>query len=159
MMAVAFLIAIALMALYFSGLEERKINPNSDPEALVLANAVEVPLERNRYGHYVVTGTINEHEVDFLLDTGATEVVIPEDTANAIGLKKGRRGQAMTAKGPITVRDTRIDTLVIGGIRLHDIDASINPHMTGAILLGMSALSQVEFTQSGNTLTLRQRYP
>ncbi|MFT7219372.1 MAG: aspartyl protease family protein, partial [Candidatus Azotimanducaceae bacterium] len=35
--------------------------------------------------------------------------------------------------------------------------ASINPGMTtGAILLGMSALGQIEFTQSGDTLTLRQ---
>lgn len=160
MMAIAIAIGIALMTLYFSGMEERRFNPNKNPESLVHADAartVEVPLMRNRYGHYVVTGEINGREVDFLLDTGATDVVVPEDVANAIGLAKGRRGQAMTANGPVTIWDTHIHTLTIGGIKLHDINASINPRMTGAILLGMSALGQVEFTQSGNTLTLKQK--
>ncbi len=156
-MAIACIIGLALLTYYFNGVEERKRNPNTAPDSLVYANQVEVPLQQNRQGHYVVTGTINGKRVEFLLDTGATEVVIPEPIAQKLGLPYGQRGRAMTANGAITVYDTHIDDLMIGEIHLKDIDASINPSMRGAILLGMSALRQIEFVQQGNTLTLRQR--
>ena len=64
----------------------------------------------------------------------------------------------MTANGPVTVYDTIINQLTIGDIVLYNVPASINTGMQGTgILLGMSALSQVEFVQSGDYLTLRQR--
>ncbi len=157
MMAVAIIIGIGLMTVYFSGVEESRYNPNADPESISYANTVEVPLKRNRYGHYVVTGEINGREVNFLLDTGATDVVVPEDVANVIGLQRGRQGTAMTANGRVTIYDTNISSLRIGDIYLRDVNASINPSMSGSILLGMSALGQIEFTQSGNTLTLKQK--
>lgn len=157
MMVIACIIGLALLTYFFSGVEQRQRNPNADPNSLVYGNQVEVALKQNRRGHYVVTGTINGREVDFLLDTGATEVVIPEATAQELGLPYGRRGRAMTANGAVTVYDTRIARLTIGDIELLDVNASINPSMQGAILLGMTALRQIEFTQQGKTLTLRQR--
>ena len=115
-------------------------------------------MQRNRFGHYLVNGQINNSPVAFLLDTGATDVVVPEDTAKRLNLPYGYRSQAMTANGQVTIYRTKINELQIGEIRLYNVDASINPAMAdGAILLGMSALSKIEFTQSGNTLTLRQR--
>ena len=157
MMVIACIIGLALLTYFFSGVEQRQRNPNADPNSLVYENQVEVALKQNRQGHYVVTGTINGREVDFLLDTGATEVVIPETTAQELGLPYGRRGRAMTANGAVMVYDTRIARLTIGEIELLDVNASINPSMQGAILLGMSALRQIEFIQQGKTLTLRQR--
>jgi aspartyl protease family protein len=62
----------------------------------------------------------------------------------------------MTANGPVTIYQTRIDELHLGKIRLTNIDASINPNMGGAILLGMTALGQIEFSQQADTLTLKQ---
>ena len=57
----------------------------------------------------------------------------------------------------VTVYSTSVDELLIGNIVLHDVQASITPSMPGdTILLGMSALKQIEFTQRDNTLTLRQ---
>ncbi|MBA58282.1 MAG: TIGR02281 family clan AA aspartic protease [Gammaproteobacteria bacterium] len=150
---------MALLTYFFSEFEDGKNNPNRSPETQVFANSIEVALQRNRQGHYLVGGQINKKEVIFLLDTGATDVVIPESTARALRLPYGRKGLAMTANGSITVHETRIRELQIGKIVLHDIKASINPGMSdGAILLGMSALSQIEFSQSGSTLTLRQKF-
>ncbi len=157
-MTMGAILGMVLLTFYFSGVEEEFRNPNADPESMLIGNTVEVPLKRNRQGHYVVTGAINGRQVDFLLDTGATDVVVPSDLAEAIGLEYGRPGRAMTANGPITVYDTRIADLAIGAIHLRNINASINPAMPGgAILLGMSALGQIEFTQQGQTLTLKQR--
>ena len=59
--------------------------------------------------------------------------------------------------GIIQVYSTILDELKIGNILLHDVEASITPSMGGeTILLGMSALKQVEFMQRGSNLTLRQ---
>lgn len=157
MLLVACVIGMALMTVFFADLEEQQRNPNRSPQSNQANDHIEVVLERNRSGHYVVTGMINDKPVEFLLDTGATEVVIPIKTAEYLGLSLGRRSRAMTANGPIVVYSTIIAKLTIGEIRLADIRASINPNMQPqGILLGMSALKQIEFVQRGNILTLRQ---
>ena len=158
MFAIALILGIAMMTMYFGGVEERRHNPNQNPESILNAESVEVHLQQNQQGHYVFTGTINDQPVEFLLDTGATDVVIPEALADQLRLKRGRRGRAMTANGPVTIFNTTISHLTIGEISLRNVNASINPGMRPpSILLGMSALKQVEFVQSGQSLTLRQR--
>ncbi len=157
MMVVAFLIALGLLTMFFSGVEKTQRNPNQSPTSILNNNVVEVVLERNRQGHYLVVGEINGREAEFLLDTGATDVVIPEPIAASLGLSKGLAGRAMTANGAVTVYDTQIRELKIGNIRLENVNASINPGMRNQeILLGMSALKQIEFIQRGSQLTLRQ---
>ena len=158
MFAVAFILGIGMLTMYFGGVEKRQHNPNQNPESIMNLESVEVYLKQNRQGHYVMSGTINDRPVEFLLDTGATDVVIPEAMANKLQLKRGRRSRAMTANGAVTVYDTTISQLTIGDIQLHNVDASINPGMRPpSILLGMSALKQIEFVQTGNSLILKQR--
>ncbi len=83
-------------------------------------------------------------------------MAIPARVAQAAGLERGYATQAATANGVITVYSTRIDDLLLGNIQLHDISASITPSMPGeTILLGMSALQQIEFAQRGSQMTLR----
>lgn len=158
MIFIACVIGMALLTLFFGEVEERQFNPNQNPSSLVNAQVTEVRLERNRYGHYVVTGTINNLPVDFLLDTGATDVVIPLDLGSQLGLTKGIAGKASTANGTITVYNTVIDKLTVGDISLYKVNASLNPAMGKGegILLGMSALKEIDFIQRGDSLTLRQ---
>jgi len=77
MMIIAWIIAIALATWFFGNLEEERYNPNQSPSSFSERDIVKVELERNRYGHYVTTGVIDNQEVVFLLDTGATRVAIP----------------------------------------------------------------------------------
>lgn len=159
MMVIACVATLGLLTVYFGGVEKRQYNPNQNPESIESQQSALVQLTRNRYGHYVVSGTINNQEVEFLLDTGATDVVIPEPIARDLGLKKGRSSIAYTANGSVKVYGTQIDQLTIGKIVLFDVKASINPGMDrSSILLGMSALKQIEFLQQGDSLTLRQVY-
>lgn len=157
MIAAGFVIAIALLTLLFGNLAERAANPNTNPAfSQTASGATEVYLQRSSGGHYVLSGAINGVQTDFILDTGATDVVIPESLANAAGLEGGYASQAMTANGLVTVYSTRIAELDLGAIRLRDVRASINPMMSeGTVLLGMSALRQIEFHQRGDQLTLR----
>lgn len=157
MIAIGFVIGIGLLTMMFDGLQRDMLNPNRNPQFSVTdLGAVEVTLERNRQGHYLMTGRINDVPVEFMLDTGATDVVLPEAVARRAGLSYGVRSQALTANGVVDIYTTRIAELDLAGITLRDVRASINPSMQdGMALLGMSALRQVEFLQQGSRLTLR----
>lgn len=160
MLIASFVLALAGMTFFFDSQLESQYNPNSNPRGSETnAGVREVILQQNRQGHYVSTGSINGMEVVFLLDTGATDVAISPELAAKAGLQAGRASQAATANGIVTVYSTEIDSLTISNISLTNVDGSINPGMTGnVILLGMSVLKEIEFSQRGSTLTLRQ-YP
>lgn len=157
MLTACLVVGLLMLTWFFDGMLERQINPNTRPASQLMSDgALELQLQRNRQGHYVLSGLINGSAATLLLDTGATDVVIPADLASQAGLERGAAMQAMTANGLVTVYNTRIPELQMGDIRLYDVRASINPAMQGDIvLLGMSALRHIEFTQRGDTLTLR----
>ena len=158
MLIASFSMGLIALTFLFDGWLDNQSNPNRVPQSSETADGIrEVVLQRNRQGHYVASGSVNGVPATFLLDTGATDVAIPETIARQAGLPQGYAGRAATANGVVTVYSTLIDELSLGTIRLHDIEASITPSMGGdTILLGMSALQRVEFTQRGSTLTLRQ---
>lgn len=152
----AWILFLGLMTFVFDRYLDRQTNPNQQVETQQQADFSEVKLIRNRYGHYVVSGEINTKAVTFLLDTGATLISIPANLAHQLKLKKGYPSQSRTANGTITVFATQLDTVSIGAITLHNIRATINPHMEGdEILLGMNFMKHLEMTQKGNELTLR----
>jgi aspartyl protease family protein len=158
MTTVAWVLALALFAWIFAGLEERENNPNQHIVTQQLSNGGKVvTLQRNRYGHYVADGYINGERVTFLLDTGASDISVPGGLAEKLGLRRGPAQQYNTANGIITGYLTRLNSVRLGDIELHDIRASINPRDQGdELLLGMSFLRELEFTQRGDTLTIRQ---
>lgn len=154
-----FWIGVFAVGTYFiSGWLEGKHNPNQDLNTRNTSDFAEVLLKRNSSGHYVADGQINGHDVVFFLDTGATLVSIPEGLANKIGLRRLYAGQSQTANGVIDVYGTRLDTVKLGSISVNNVHGSINPHsgMGEDILLGMSFLKHLEWTQRGDTLVLRQ---
>jgi aspartyl protease family protein len=115
----------------------------------------EVILERNRYGHYVATGQINGQSVEFLLDTGATLVAIPEHIAQQLNLKKGRGFQSQTANGTSQSYATLLESLALGDIVMTNVPASISSGMEfDEILLGMSFLKHLKITQQGKQLRI-----
>ncbi len=160
MIAAAWVLLLGLLTLLFGDWLETQQNPNRDVQGRVLESGVrEVVLRRNRSGHYVATGRINGKPVQFLLDTGATTVSVPAGLAGALGLVRGRAQLANTANGVVTTYATRLESVQLGELRVDNVRANINPGMRGnEILLGMSFLKQLEFTQRGDTLTIRQ-YP
>ncbi len=157
MLIIAWVIGLALLTVIFGRWEAHRENPNKNPESRIINGVHEVVLSENVQNHYVADGTINGKTVTFLLDTGATDVVIPAHLSGTLGLESGVAQWAMTANGAIQVHNTRIDELTLGNIRLTNVRASLNPAMQGnKILLGMSALKQVDFRQQDGVLVLRQ---
>ena len=160
MQALAWVVFLVLGAFYFSGVLERQYNPNQDLDTMETPQgAREVVLRRNRFGHYVTPGEINGQPVTFMLDTGATGVAVPAAVAERLGLNRGRAYRTQTANGTAITYAARLDSVSVGGIALQNVQAGITPGLQmDQVLLGMSFLKHIEFTQRGNTLILRQ-YP
>ena len=156
MMMVAWVALLALLFLFFDDHLAKLYNPNTAPVSNITSDgSTQVLLVRNRYGHYVTGGRINGQPVEFLVDTGASDVNIPASVAGKLKLKRGMPFSAHTANGTITVYRTHLDNVEIGDIRLSGLNGSINPHMGGDnILLGMEFLKRLDFRQSGDELTL-----
>ena len=152
------IIVLWLLTGFFSELYEREHNPNQNLATMVTSDGVrEVVLQRNRKGHYVTSGDINGQPVTFMLDTGASDISIPARVASRLGLEKGAPLYFNTANGTVMGYSTVLNQVSIGDITLHNVRASINPNAGDLdILLGMSFLKHLEFTQRGDTLTLRQ---
>lgn len=160
MVAAMWIVLLWLLTMFFTRWYEQEYNPNQSVAHVLTEDGVrEVILERNRKGHYVTSGFINNQPVTFMLDTGATDISIPAGLADQLGLQRGALIYFQTANGPAAGYSTRLDSVAIGNIELRNVRASINPNVKDLdILLGMTFLKHLEFTQRGNTLTLRQ-YP
>jgi len=156
---IAWLMAFGLLIFAFQDYLDNQRNPNTSPDtSYSTAGKAQVVLKQNRQGHYMTAGAINTEPVIFLLDTGATQVSIPQVVANKLDLPTFGSYPVQTANGTVTVYSTKIDSLTFGNITLNDVQGHINPGMkSNEILLGMSALKRVEFRQTGKQLILTER--
>ncbi|HEX8540516.1 MAG TPA: TIGR02281 family clan AA aspartic protease [Pseudomonas sp.] len=142
---------------YFGEWEQRQENPNAVVTSQHGNGYIEVQLVGNRQGHFVSTGKINGRTVQFLLDTGATDVAIPGKVADILQLPRGVPLVVSTANGRTEGFRTSLERLQIGDIVLHNVRALVVPGLDGEqVLLGMSAMKQLEFTQRGGNMLLRQ---
>lgn len=158
MQVMAWVVLLALGVFFFSDLLDKQYNPNQSLQTSHTEDGIrEVVLQRNKFGHYVSSGMINGKPVTFMLDTGATGVAIPDALASYLGLQRGAAFPTQTANGMSMSYAARLDSVSIGAIELSDVSAAISPGLqTEEILLGMSFLKHIEFTQRGDTLILRQ---
>lgn len=104
----------------------------------------------------LVSGT----PVDFLVDTGASEVMLSQADARRVGLDPAsldynqlyRTASGTTSGAPVTLAE-----IVVGPIRVTEVDASVSEGGAEGSLLGMSFLQRLSgYEVSGDTLTLKQ---
>jgi len=118
--------------------------------------AAMIVLEQDRNGHYQVEGKINRQSVDFLVDTGATDVAVPESMARALGLEFGPRIQVTAAAGPSQAWMTRLNEVSVGGIRRRNVRATITSGNFDGVLLGMSFLRHYSLRQQDGKLVISE---
>lgn len=158
MISLMWISLLILLAVLMQSWLDKRYNPNQEPAGDGARNENrELVLQRNAYGHYVADGRINDNKVVFLLDTGATDVVVPETVAKTLKLKRGYAINVKTANGTATVYTTHLQRVTLGPIILDNVRANINPHMEGdEVLLGMSFLKHLRLTQIDDQLILSQ---
>jgi len=122
--------------------------------------AQSVTLSAGAGGHFTTDGQINGGAIRFMVDTGATSVAIPASEANRLGIdyQKGRRGSVQTAAGPTAAYTVMLDTVRVGGIELHNVEAVVIEQGLGVALLGNSFLNRTEMRRDGQSMTLVKRF-
>ncbi len=160
MLWVAALAILGALTWFFSGAIDRQRNPNQSVDGSVVGSVNTVVLDANRQQHYLATGFINGEAVEFMVDTGASQVAISASAADRLRLPRGPSTMVSTANGVARVQATRIDSVRLGTIELRDVRGVIVPNMSSPeVLLGMSFLGDLEFEQRNGQLILRQAMP
>ncbi len=117
-------------------------------------------LQADSRGHFLAQGRINGNETGFLVDTGATLVSLGKSDAQRAGVDftKGSPGRSVTANGTVRVWRVQLDTLELGGMRVHNVEAAVHEQDLPFALLGMSFLNRMHWQREGDKLILRKRY-
>ena len=120
-----------------------------------------VILTADARGQFFTTGVVNGTSLRFMVDTGATSVVLSSSDARRAGVNylAGGRVLTQTANGVVPVYTVKLDTLRVGDITVNNVDAAvIEGDKLPFALLGMSFLNRMEMRRDGGTLTLIRRY-
>lgn len=153
MQVIGWLMAVAVVTWFAHDWLERGTNPNRIP---TITAGGAVVLQRGRGGHFMAGGTINGRPVEFMVDTGATQIAIPKELADRLKLKRGMPVELLTAAGPSRGYSTRLDRVTLATIEAKDVGAIIVDELhPDVVLLGMNFLRRLEIIQRGDELTLR----
>lgn len=117
-----------------------------------------VSFEPGPDGHFRIQAIVNGARVTFLLDTGATDVVLAPDDARRVGFDPADLSFtqfAETANGTVRGAAVRLRNLSIGPIDLTDLPATVNGADMSDSLLGMAFLNRLSGWRVANgVLTL-----
>ncbi|MBI1418284.1 MAG: TIGR02281 family clan AA aspartic protease [Limimaricola sp.] len=133
---------------------QRSVMPRQE-----VLDAARIALPRQPDGHYYVNALINGVPINFVVDTGASQVVLTQDDARRAGIDVGSLrylGSASTANGQVQTAAVKLDTVQIGQIRDRDVRAVVNAGQMDGSLLGMSYLgrfSKIEISDGQLILT------
>ena len=101
-------------------------------------------------------GTVNGVKIDFLLDTGATNVGLPHALALRLGLERGLPVQIETASDVVPGYLVTLDRVDVGPLSMRNVRTDVSERLIGdEVLLGMSFLYHFDLSQTGRTLTVR----
>jgi aspartyl protease family protein len=119
----------------------------------------QIIVERARDGHYHLTLAVNGADIDFLVDTGATDVVLTRQDAKAAGLDVDQLnfiGRANTANGTVRTAPVKLDSISLGPVTDRNVYAVVNDGDMAGSLLGMGYLQRwgkIEISEGALTLT------
>lgn len=103
-----------------------------------------VTLERSADSHFYADALVNGTSVRFMVDTGATSVVLTKADAQRVGLAGGEySGRARTAGGIVRVMPVTIERLGLGPVSTEHVPAVVAEEGLEISLLGQSYLSRV----------------
>lgn len=126
-------------------------------------NAIETDegwmISRGEDGHFHLVAEVEDVSITFLIDTGASNVVLTKRDAARIGLNVSElefTGMSSTANGLVAMAPIRLESLKIGSLELKNLRASVNDGQMDQSLLGLSALDQLSgYEVQGDQLILK----
>jgi aspartyl protease family protein len=130
---------------------QRKNKPTDEVEKTVSFDA-------GSNGHFYVPAALNGKNVDFIADTGASDIFLTQEDAKKIGISTYNLNYSLiynTANGQVKAAQTNVQSLAVGPIVLNNIPVSISENNGGVSLLGMAffnKLSRYEVKEGKLTL-------
>ena len=121
------------------------------------AGAIEIP--RAPDGHYYLTLEINGTKVQFLADTGASNIVLSPDDAARLGFDPAAlrfMGEATTANGVVKTAVVTLDRVRLGPVDDRNLTAFVNQADMQGSLLGMDYLGLFRIEISADRMILRR---
>lgn len=119
-----------------------------------------IVLQADGGGHFVTPGQINGKAVQFMVDTGATLVILSQPDAERIGLRPGE-GQPVriaTANGTVQGRQVQLSSVRVGGAQIYDVPGVVMPQAMPYVLLGNSFLSRFQMQRTNDQMVLEKRF-
>lgn len=155
----------AIWALIFAGVViaygfREVLTAQLSPAPVLTVSGNAVALSRDGSGHFRARAQVNGATVDFLVDTGATSVVLSRRDAERAGIDPETlvfATPAQTANGVIYSARTMVDTLRIGPFEDRDVAVMVNGGDLSTSLLGMSYLGRfARVTVEGERMLLER---
>jgi len=111
-------------------------------------------------GHFFGIAQINGVSVRFVVDTGASNVVMGVAQAERLGInyRAGQRVSVNTANGVALAFQTALDSVRVGEVEVFHVDATVVPASVPIVLLGNSFLGRFQMKQENDLLVLEKRY-
>ena len=124
------------------------------------AGADVITLRRATDGHFYASANIDGQDIEFIVDTGASNIVITRRDARRLGIDPDSLvyvGRAYTANGPVRTAPIRLKTLRFGPFTDRNVRAWVTDGQMEVSLLGMDYLRRFsEVTIRGEQLILRR---
>jgi aspartyl protease family protein len=110
-------------------------------------------------GHFLSDGSINGKQVRFLVDTGASVIALGRSDAERIGIdyKSGQRVLMNTANGQVMAFRVTLNSVRIGDVQVHNVEATVSTGEMPFVLLGNSFLTRFQMKRENDMLTLDRR--
>ena len=149
--AIWLVIILTLVMLYsyrydFYDIKDRLVATLS-PASAVTAEDGSISFRVSQDGHYYINTQVNGENVRFMVDTGASDIVLDQTTAKKIGINLDDLQYTKTyntANGTVRGAAVTLKTIQMGDYILNDIRASVNEADMEQPLLGMSFLEKLE---------------
>ncbi|MFQ8430571.1 TIGR02281 family clan AA aspartic protease [Amaricoccus sp. W119] len=104
-----------------------------------------IELRRQRDGHFYAALEVNGAPVTFMIDTGATRIVLSRDDASAAGIdvdELNYLSRAQTANGLVQLAPVRLRRIALGELDVSNVRANVSAGGLGISLLGMDFLDR-----------------
>ncbi len=129
----------------FSGIKDRIIGEINPSSARIRGDKIIINASKD--GHFYLEAKVNGQDILFMIDTGASDIVLDESEAKKVGINLeslvfNKRYQ--TANGVVYGALTKIRLMEVAGVRFKNLSASVNSANLGTSLLGMSFLRRFE---------------
>lgn len=136
------------------------ISQTVQPRQTAMNAQGQVTVPRGPDGHYYLTLTVNDQPVEFMIDTGATDVVMTQADAARVGLDPktlNYYGRAMTANGEVRTAPVDLKTVALGKIIDKNVTAWVNQGDQAQSLLGMAYLQRWAHIEISNNALILTR--